>query len=227
MDTTAAPNLSANLGAAWLLGQSALGLLALGLAGWLRPWRMLGPGGPPWPWLLLWALLPLCWLSDRWSQLPAMPLASGAVLLVLLAGWPLTVLALLPAALATAWIGDLAWAEAIGRAIWLGLVPATLALLIGAGVRRCLPRQLFGYLLGRAFLGTLLALLLAGWAALALQPPAGAGELGWADRLAAQVLVAFGEASLTGMLATLLVALQPGWLATYADRLYLPTMAAR
>jgi uncharacterized membrane protein len=35
-------------------------------------------------------------------------------------------------------------------------------------------------------------------------------------------LAAWGDAFLTGMVVAIFVALQPGWLATYSDRLYLP-----
>ena len=190
------------------------------IALWLRPWRGLGAGGPPWPWLVAWAVMPLLWGLDRFAAVPVAQPMSGAVLLVLLAGWPLAVLALLPVAFVTVLAGHLGGIEGLHRLVWLGMVPATLALAVGGALRRWLPHHLFIYILGRGFFGTFLACALAGEAAIAFDAaPIGAGVN---DLLVARLLVAFGEAFLTGMLTAILVAFQPQWLATYADRLYLP-----
>jgi uncharacterized membrane protein len=145
---------------------------------------------------------------------------SGAVLLVLLAGWPITMLAVGPAALVAALVAHLDVFEGLQRMVWLGVVPATLALALGGASRRWLPRHLFVYILVRCFMGTLLACALAGWLLQALRaPPTGTSS---GDLAIAQWLAAFGEATLTGMLAAVLVAFRPEWLATYSDRLYLP-----
>jgi len=186
----------------------------------LRPWRALAAGGPPWPWLAWWALLPLFWAADRMVNMPvAMPL-SGACLLMLMCGWPLAVLALLPAAAVTALLGDLGWVEALHRLVWLGLVPATLALALGAAIRRWLPNHLFVYILGRGFFATAAAVALAGVAATALHTgPVGLNE---ADLMLARFLAAWGDAFLSGMLVAIFVAFRPAYLATYADRIYLP-----
>ena len=42
------------------------------------------------------------------------------------------------------------------------------------------------------------------------------------DVMLARGLTAFGDAFITGMLVAIFVAFRPQWLATYADRLYLP-----
>jgi uncharacterized membrane protein len=186
----------------------------------LRPWRALAAGGPPWPWLAWWALLPLFWAADRMVNMPvAMPL-SGACLLMLMCGWPLAVLALLPAAAVTALLGDLGWVEALHRLVWLGLVPATLALALGAAIRRWLPNHLFVYILGRGFFATAAAVALAGVAATALHTgPVGLNDT---DLMLARFLAAWGDAFLCGMLVAIFVAFRPAYLATYADRIYLP-----
>ena len=44
-----------------------------------------------------------------------------------------------------------------------------------------------------------------------------------ADLMLARFLVAWGDAFITGMLVAIFVAFRPEWLATYTDRLYLPT----
>ena len=194
-----------------------LALLTLTVAVWLRPWRALPPSGPPWPWWAMWAMLPLLWGLDRYTAMPLAQPLSGVALLTLMAGWPLAMLALVPAAAVVMVAGGLPVAEALHRLVWLGVVPGSLVLAIGAALRRWLPHHLFIYILGRGFFGTLLACVLAAWVALALQLPSAS-----ADLYIARWLTAFGEAFLTGMVVSVLVAFRPEWLATYTDRLYLP-----
>jgi uncharacterized membrane protein len=159
------------------------------------------------------------WGADRYAAMPIVQPLSGAALLVLCAGWPLAMLALLPVATITGWMGDLGWVEGLHRAVWLGVVPGTMALGLGALVRRCLPHHLFIYILGRGFFATLLAAGLAGAGAMLVSPlPTG---LTSGDLLLARGLAASGEAFITGMLVAIFVAFRPQWLATYSDRLYL------
>jgi len=98
-------------------------------------------------------------------------------------------------------------------------VPATLAMLAGAGVRRYLPHHLFVYILARGFVVTLLATALAGLLATLLQQSPGA--LAPAELLVARWLAAWGDAVLSGMLVAIFVAFRPQWLATYSDHIYL------
>jgi uncharacterized membrane protein len=197
-----------------------IALVAIAIACALRPWRGLGAGGPPWPWLALAALMPLLWTLQRFAPGPIEIAMSGACALVLMAGWPLATLAL-PLVGAAVLFGGVGDADAtLHRLVWLGIVPATLLLAIGALLRRWLPGHLFVYILGRGFIGTGIAVALSGIAAAALAgtPPG----LGYGDVYVGRVLAAFGEAFLTGMLTAILVAYRPQWLATYSDRLYLP-----
>ena len=184
-----------------MLFDTLLTLLAVALALALRPWRATSAAGPPWPWLACCAVLPLCWGADLLAASSIIQPLSGASLLVLLAGWPLAVLGL-------------------HRLVWLGLVPGTLAMLLGAGVRRWLPGHLFIYILGRGFFTTWVAVALTG--ALALGRAANPVGTDDGDLLLARFLTASGEAFLTGMLTAIFVAFRPDWLATYSDRLYLP-----
>lgn len=194
--------------------------VAVCIALWLRPWRAIAREGPPWPWIAACALLPFVWAADRLVQMPMAQPLSGASLLVLMMGWPLAVLALLPVAVATAWLADMSVAEIITRGFWLGVLPATVALGLGAAVRRWLPHHLFVYILGRGFFGSALAGIAAGVAS-AWLAPALAG-IGRDDLALARGLAAWGDAFLTGMLVSIFVAFRPQWLATYTDRLYLP-----
>jgi len=219
--------------ASWL--ELILAALALVVALALRPWRAVPASGPPWPWLAWWAVLPLLWSVDshgaaqgqHQGALPALSLAqpmSGACLLVLMAGWPLAVLGLLPVALLTGWLAGLPPELTLQRGIWLGLVPATLALALGAGLRRWLPHHLFVYILGRGFFATALAGSLAALAQGLLH--GGPASVPHGDLLLARFLTAWGDAFITGMLTAIFVAYRPHWLATYADRIYLPPARA-
>ena len=202
----------------WLIDLLLAGA-ALAVALGLQPWRALGAAGPPWPWLACAAVLPLLWGADRYAAMPILQPLSGAALLVLCAGWPLAMLALLPVAAVTAWLGDLGWAEGLHRGVWLGVVPGTLALGLAMLLRRWLPHHLFVYILGRGFFVTLLAATLAGAGALLLSPlPVGTAA---DDLLLARGLAASGEAFITGMLTAIFVAFRPQWLATYSDQRYL------
>lgn len=185
----------------------------------LKPWRAVSAGGPPWPWLAWWAGMPALWAADRIASIPIVQPLSGVPLLVLLAGWPLTILALLPVAGVTMVAGGLEAAQALHRLAWLGVVPATLALALGTALRRWLPHHLFIYILGRGFFATMLAMAAAGAVSLALHgAPAGSDP---DDILIGRWLAASGEAFLTGMFTAIFVAFRPQWLATYSDRLYL------
>lgn len=191
-----------------------------GLALALRPWRGVGAAGPPWPWLA-WALvMPLFWVADRLVHVPLAQPLSGVCLLVLLAGWPLAMLALLPVAALAAFAAGLDTTTALHRAVWLGVVPGTLALGFGLALRRWLPHHLFVYILGRGFFGTALCTAAAG--ALSSWLHGVPDSLGAADVVLGRWLAAWADAWLCGMMVAIFVAFRPHWLATYTDRLYLP-----
>ena len=199
--------------AEWLLG---FALLAGAL--WARPWRMLN-GPLLTPTLAAVVLLPWAWLLPQWLP-PALPLAwSGACLLALVLGWPLAVLALSAVAAQVAWFGDASIAWVGAQWLWLGLLPATLAMALGAVMRRWLPDHLFIYILGRGFLGTVLCTFLAGWLHEALHHSL--GQVGLDDAVLARWLMAWGDGFMTGGIIAIAVAFFPQYLATWSDRRYL------
>jgi uncharacterized membrane protein len=199
----------------WLEVFIALAAVAVALA--LRPWRA---AVPPWPALAWWALLPVFWNTDRLSAQPVLQPLAGSCLLMLMLGWPLAVLMLLPVAGLTWWLAGVSAPEALQRLVWLGIAPVTLAMGLGAALRRWLPNHLFVYILGRGFFATALAVSLAGALSVALHGvPLGLDE---GDVMLARGLVASGDAFITGMMVAIFVAFRPHWLATYADSIYLP-----
>ena len=198
----------------------ALAMVLVLTALWLRPWRMLARNGLQTPVLATLALLPLFWALPHWHAVPLQLPWSGACLALLCLGWPLAMPVLTLAAGMTWAVTSISGAQALSLLLWQGLVPATLALGLGAVLRRTLPPHPFIYILGRGFLGTALCI----FAARLLAQAAGhtlpniGGELSWV----ALWLMAWADAVVTGLLTAIFVAYRPQWLATWSDTLYLP-----
>jgi uncharacterized membrane protein len=211
--------------------EACLIAVALAISLWLRPWRMLsrqalgkdGPSEPSplvTPLLATLVVLPWLWALPTLHRMPLQLQWSGACLVVLMLGWPLAIPALVAVGCIAAVLSpSLDWADAVGTIAWQGVVPATLALALGAVIRRLIGTQPFVYVLGRAFLGTAVCLFLANvlgqWSGHSL--PGVEGDLS----LVARWLMAWGDAFVTGMLTAIFVAFKPEWLATWSDRLYL------
>jgi len=211
--------------------EACLIAVALGMSLWLRPWRMLsrqalekdGPSEPSplvTPLLATLVVLPWLWALPTLHRMPLQLQWSGACLVVLMLGWPLAIPALVAVGgIAAVLSPSLDWADAVGTIAWQGVVPASLALALGAVIRRLIGTQPFVYVLGRAFLGTAVCLFLANvlgqWSGHSL--PGVEGDLS----LVARWLMAWGDAFVTGMLTAIFVAFKPEWLATWSDRLYL------
>ena len=219
--------------------ETLIALLALALALTARPWRMLanrrplahqthGAAAPLWtPLLATLAILPWAWALPTLHHMPLQLQWSGACLVLLMLGWPLAVPTLLTVGLlACLFSPSLDGPQALGLALWSGILPATLALLLGALLRRLMGQRSLGgarafvYVLGRGFLGTALCMFIAGslaqWAGHTL-PGVGEGL-----SLVARWLMAWGDAFVTGMLCAVFVAFKPQWLATWSDDIYLP-----
>ena len=186
-----------------------------------RPWSTLRHMASRGPWIAACISLTCLWSAQ--GVLPtALPMQlSGACLLVLMFGWPLAVLTMLPIALAESWLAGGGWTHAIGLAFWNGLLPASIALALGVATRRW--PHVFVYILGRAFLVTAVAVGVSGALRVWL-----ADRTPEADTIAfvtAGVMVAWGEAFATGALTAIFVAFRPEWLLTYSDKRYLPRPA--
>ena len=185
-----------------------------------RPWRQLAGGALLSPLLAALVITPWLWALPWLQHMPIRLQLSGACLILLALGWPLAMGVFAAVALACGWIAPVTWAEQLDMALWLGMVPATLALGLGWALRRWAGHNLWVYILGRAFLGTALcafaASTLAHWSGHVLAPNV---EPGLA--LVARWLMAWGDAIMTGMIVAICVAFRPQWLATWSDRLYL------
>jgi len=198
--------------------EATLGGAALLAALLLRPWRMLA-GPLLTPALAALVFLPLLWLLPQHLPQGLQVQFSGASLLVLMLGWPLAVLELSAIALLVYALGQAPVEAVLAQWVWVGIVPATLALGIGAALRRWLPPNPFVYTLGRGFLGTAVAVFGSGLMLAGLQWAAGVEQTEQA--LVARWLMAWGDAFLTGLMAAVFVAFVPQWLATWSDQRYL------
>lgn len=196
----------------------AVAALALVVALALRPWRML-QGALLTPALAAVALLPWIWLLPQKMPHGMQIQLSGASLLVLMLGWPLAVLVLAAVAGVVWLVGHASLNEVLSQWVWVGLVPATLALGIGAVLRRWLPPNPFVYTLGRGFLGTAAAVFLSGALMTWLHRLTGGNTVEHA--IIGRWLMAWGDAFLTGMFSAIFVAFVPQWLATWSDQRYL------
>ena len=209
-----------------MVSRFAFELILLALA-WavtiaVRPWRQLRSGRDPGPLLtpMLAAMttLPLLWAWSGWSALPLALRWSGAPLAVMTLGWPLAVPVLTFAGLSTMLTSGASVAQALSTTVWAGLLPATLVLVLGHGVRKAAGPHPVAYMIGRAFLVPMLSLTACGFAAAALGP----GLHGPTAELQhmAIALLAMGEASWSCAIVSLLVAYRPQWLATWSNAMY-------
>ncbi|MGO4332601.1 hypothetical protein AB4Z48_17530 [Cupriavidus sp. 2TAF22] len=218
-------------------GQGAQALLAaLSLAGlawalWRRPWQLLRRDELQHGWLGA-----LLFVTLLWTARVALPGAlafqlSGATLMVTLFGLPLALLSLLVADLVSllglgylageTWSG-IDWPSLWPRYAWMGLLPALISAALQGAMRQLLPRHPFVFILGHGYFAAGLAALGAGaaqaaWRSLSM----GDGVLTLSDTLTAVLILAFGEAFLTGMLVAVFVVYKPQWVVTFRDEEYL------
>ena len=200
-------------------------LLALAWAASLsvRPWRLLRRYEghlPPLvtPFLACLGIMPWLW---SWPGLAALPLPlhwSGAPLVTLVLGWPLAVPVITAAGLSTMLTNGSSLSHALAVTVWSGLLPATLVLVLGHGVRKAFGAQPVAYMLGRAFFVPMFTLAACGATAASLTHGL-TGPTGELQRVAV-VLLAMGEASWSCAVVSLLVAYRPAWLATWSDAVY-------
>ena len=194
---------------------------ALAIALRFKPWRLLANTALISPLLAALVITPWLWALPWLHRMPIQLQLSGACLIGLVLGWPLAVPVLCIVALTTGLIAPVPWQQQIDMALWLGIVPATLSFLLGMALRRWVWKNLFVYILGRAFLGTAICLFVSGalaqWSGqiltVTVEPDLA---------MVARWLLAWGDAVVTGMMVAVFVAFRPQWLATWSDSLYVP-----
>lgn len=211
------------LPAAWYL---AAHVLVAALAAWIvrtAPWRRLVDGAFSHVWLgscvallVLWTIRPAALAGFDFHLL-------GATIVTLMFGPQLAIagMALVMAGLVALGRADL---HALSvNVLVLGALPA----LVSHAVFRCsdrhLPRNIFVYLFVPAFFGAALAMEITGVTATGLRAIFGttAEAMLATEFLPYCFLLSFAEATLTGMLVTLMVVYRPAWVGTFDDARYL------
>lgn len=220
---------------AWVI-ETFLTVLALGLALTACPWRLLPWHSPLWH--PVWGSAVILTLLWSWPQLHAMPIPlqwSGACLVMMMLGWPLSVGLLTGVELWVYILKPTSLDSAISHLFWQALLPITGLLLWGALLRRWWGTRPFIYILGRGFLGTLLCMTLSNAIKAWVSPESAATSAAFANLTSsapieitgmARWLMAWADAVVTGMLTAIFVAYKPEWLATWSDKLYLPPPAS-
>jgi uncharacterized membrane protein len=113
------------------------------------------------------------------------------------------------------------WANLGVNLLLLAILPAWSSASLLHATQRYLPHHLFIYLLGNGFFGAMLVVALTNLAGLAtfelgtLSSPVADGTVPYL------LLLAFGEAFLTGFMLTILTVYRPEWVMTFDDHMYL------
>ena len=146
----------------------------------------------------------------------------GATILYLMFGLPLALVGMTLVAVATNVAAGGDWMSIAGRALVAGMLPVLVSHLALLAAEARLPANFFVYVFVAAFLGGALAMLGAAVAvAVAIAPAPLAGAPVGDAWTAIALMLAFAEATLTGMLITLFVVYKPAWVGTFRDEIYL------
>jgi uncharacterized membrane protein len=218
-----------------LLATWPLPTLSVAMLAWVvsqRPWRLLRQESLQHVWLGALVFLTLLWVARATVGSGVVVQLMGASLAVTMFGPPLAMLTLaivdLVSLMGLAYLTgqgwqDIAWISLAPRFIWMAVVPGLVTAGLQALMRRRLPRHPFIFILGNGYFAPLVAAIVAGslrtlWQFHMGLPHAG---LSIGDSLTGAVIIAFGEAFLTGMLVAIFVAYRPQWVLTFKDEDYL------
>jgi len=185
------------------------------------PWKALTAPGALSAWWIFVIALPLLWRFE-------VPVAAGVTLhllgmplFVLMFGAQLAIPGLAISVAAYTAIHDGLWANLGMNLLLLAILPAYCAEAVMRITRRFFPHHIFVYLLGNGFFGAMAMLSAIGLTSLGanalwvMHAPAGG------DAVAYMLLLAWGEAFLTGFLLTIFTVYRPQWVMTFDDDVYL------
>ena len=146
----------------------------------------------------------------------------GATLMTLMFGPRLAMIGMTAAVVLSATVASESLASAPLRALLGGALPVAVS---HAVLRLCearLPPNFFVYVFGAAFFGGAAAMITTGVVATVLLDLRAPAVLPVDAPVGAVLLMlGFAEATLTGMLATLMAVYRPGWIGTFSDERYL------
>jgi uncharacterized membrane protein len=208
------------------LGLTLAALVALGAcvvwAALHAPWARLRDGEQSHLFLGTVVAVALLWsISSAVGTLPRLHLL-GATLMVLMFGPRLAVIGMTAAvALSTAFTPEGLSAAPV-RALVGGVLPIVASHLVLRLCETRLPPNFFIYVFGAAFFGGAAAMITTGLVTATLVEIYAPAALPPDTPLTAVLLMlGFAEATLTGMLATLMAVYRPRWIGTFSDERYL------
>jgi uncharacterized membrane protein len=174
-------------------------------------------------WLGCVVSLALLWQMEITAERGLVLHLSGAALAVAMFRVPAALLALCLALAATTANGHGEWSMFGPNAVLVALLPVWLMAGWMDLVRRFLPKHMFVFIFGNGFFGAAVVMLIVGVLLSVLLALAGVASFDhWRHAwLPYVLLLSFSEASLSGMVLTLLVVYRPEWVATFDDREYL------
>lgn len=187
------------------------------------PWRKLGDGAFSHLWLGACVSLLVLW-SIRSPAIGGLEFHFlGATAVTLMFGPGLAVGCLALVMVGRLLMGQIDPAAFSMDVLLLAVLPVALSHATLRLSQRLMPPNLFVYLFVAAFFGAGVAMLGSGGATVGLHALFGApGEAMMAEEfLPYCLLLGFAEATLTGMIVTLLVVYRPGWVGTFDDARYL------
>ena len=200
---------------------SAIYLGALVWCALTAPWRDLASSTRQHGWMGLTVGLLLVW-TMRAPVGSGMDLhLAGASLAALMFGTRLAAVSLAVALAVLAFTGHIAPESLALQGVAYMLLPALLTVAIQRLVQARLPRNIFVYIFVAGFAGTLAANVLATLAFVGMASLSGASAQLASDYLPYRLLLCWGEAMLTGMLAAVFVVYRPQWMTTFRDEIYL------
>jgi uncharacterized membrane protein len=207
---------------AWIwIANLALAAIVI-LAAWRAPWTRLATNEGSHVFLGTIVALSLLWMmSGRLGAMVQFHLL-GAALAYLMFGLPLAVIAMTAVTFIAAATGTVPWPTVALTALVSGVLPAAIAHAILRVTEAKLPGNLFIYVFIAAFFGAAVTMVLSSaCAALLIATGLPPGKMNAPEWLPMFILLGFGEATLTGMLAALFVVYRPTWIRTFRDERYL------
>lgn len=203
---------------------AAIYLAALGCCLATARWRRLAASTRQHAWMGLTVVLTLLWSMRASLGHAGMDLHfAGASLAALMFGARLGAASLAIVLALVALTGRIAPADIALQGIGYTLLPAFVTVAIQRLAEAFMPRNIFVYIFVTGFGGTLLANALSTLAYIGLvRLFADASHAALTpDYLSYRLLLAWGEAMLTGMLVAVFVVYRPQWMATFRDEIYL------
>ena len=160
-------------------------------------------------------------ISSAVGALPRMHLL-GATLMVLMSGPRLALIGMSAAIALSSTVAPESAAALPVRALAGGVLPVAVSHTVLRACERWLPPNFFVYVFGAAFFGGAAAMVVTGLVTTGVVSARAPATLpADAPVVAVLLLLGFAEATVTGMLATLMAVYRPRWIGTFSDERYL------